>query len=217
VSVSRRRQRRAVKGRQSTPSSPTVEELTGVAIDRQQAFDAGHLGALFDEVTAARRAAMEAAPREDLKDTDPVSLPSWAFEAVADLVENDVITGSKKRGRNALWWRQYRVDLLQWHRYALVRQRLTDGSAGWPDNAADLPGVFVVVSRELEGTAFAARPSTVKQSYEQVAAELAKGHHARYYRSTALHVYDFLLSTRDDARRRGVGPTYGHVYIKASH
>ncbi len=212
----KRRRRSAVRGRHSTNPTPSTEELLGIVIDRREAHEHGHIGSLFDELTAARQTAMEASPRQDLKDTDLVSIPLWAFEAAAQLVENRLLDGSAGRGRHARWWRQYREDQIQWHRYALTRQRMTDGTGAWPDNAAGKPDVFTMVSRELHGTLFAGRPSTMRKSYETVAAALKNGEHHRYYRSTAVHVYDFLLNTKDVASQRGAGANYGHVYIKSS-
>ena len=47
-----RRRQQAHAGRASTPPAPSVEELLNIVITRQEAFDAGHLGALFDKLTA---------------------------------------------------------------------------------------------------------------------------------------------------------------------
>jgi hypothetical protein len=167
-----RRRKQARAGRASTPPAPSVEELLNIRILRWQAYAAGHLGALCDELKDIYRAALDHAPDGKLLPHDPITLPAWAFEAVVWLADEDEITNSTKRGRHAKWLRRYHEDLIHWHRYALVRQRLADKMAGWPDNAAGLPDVFEVISRELDGTGFAGRPGTIKTSYETVAAAL---------------------------------------------
>ena len=124
---------------------------------------------------------------------DPVTVPHWAFQAVYDLAMAKMIDGSKGMGKHAKWWRQYREDLIHWHRYALVKNAISDKRAYWPPN---VPDVYAVVARELTGTAFAAKRSGIKHSVEKVVVPALKNEQqARFYRSTAADYYDFLLNT----------------------
>lgn len=198
----KQQRRRAPKGRRATPPAQSVQELLGVSIDRHHAYLAGHQGALFDELNASLQSA---------KDDDPVTIPQWVFDVVYDFVMEAMIDGTKGRGKHAKWWRKYRDDLCHWHRYARVRQALKDRRATSPD-------VYEVVARELVGTAFAAKPSGIKNSVEEVVTKALKnGEHARFYRSIAAHVYEFLLNApAQPGRIPGSGETYGHIFLGKS-
>jgi hypothetical protein len=80
-------------------------------------------------------------------------------------------------------------ELASPHRYALVRLAIKERRA----TALD---VYDVVARELRGTTFAAKPSGIKYSAAEVVTKaLKKGQHARFYRSSAAHLYESLLNT----------------------
>jgi hypothetical protein len=176
----KQRRRRAPKGRRPTPPSPSIQELLGVPLERKHAALSGHHAALVDALNACGQGA---------HDDDLVTGPCWVVARAYDIVIDAMIAGSQGMGTHARWWRQYRDDLIHWHRYACVQQALKDRRATRLD-------VYDVVARELAGTAFAAKPSGVKYSAENVVARaLKKGEHARFYRSTAVHVYDSLLKT----------------------
>jgi hypothetical protein len=197
---------RAPKGRRSTPPAPSIQELHGIAITRRQAYLAGHLGALFDELNANLNEAYrinDLRRVEDLPllpdgsrdrrirsdDDATVTLPLWAFDVIYDLAMDQMFKGSRGKGPTARWWQKYTKDLIHWHRYALVQQAIKDKRAKPGDDAYEL------IAEELAGTAFAATSHGIKKSVEQVVQPaLEKGEHARFYRSHAARVYDFLLN-----------------------
>ena len=191
-----RRRKQARAGNAPTPPAPSVEELLNIRLLRWQAYADGHLGALCDELKDIYQAAEEHAPDGKLLPHDPITLPFWAFVAVVWLADEDAVTNSRKRGRHAMWWRRYREDLIHWHRLRARAATAGRQMAGWPDNAAGLPNVFEVISRELDGTGFAGRPGTIKTSYETVAAALKAGQHARFYGSTTAFSYYNLLGNQ---------------------
>src|SRR5439155_19740575 len=78
--------------------------------------------------------------------------------------------------------------------------------------------VYDDVAGKLKGTAFAAEASGVQNSVEKVVKPALKnGEHARFYRSSTAHVYEFLLNTSDPPEQlRGsqTSGTYGHAFLK---
>lgn len=173
----------------------------------RQAHYAHHRHVLLDELNEALHAAYRSNRRKpeempvlpdggldaNIQPDDPVTIPYWAFKAVYDLVGREAIYGSNGTGRQARWRRQYRENQIHWHRYALVRKAMIKRT-GDKRSTGD-PDVYDVVSRLLRGTAFAAAPSGIHYSYDQVRAALKRGEHVRFYRSTSDHLYEFLLNT----------------------
>ena len=182
---------KATTGRRPAAPMPSIEELLGVSTSRHEAYEQGHVAALCDELALALRVSYCSRHTNPQPD-DPVTIPYWACLAVQNLATNALIDGTRGMGRHARWDRQYREKLIQWHRYAAVKTAIRDQRAKWPPGE---PDVYKLVSRELEGTAFAARPSTVKKSYERVCDALTNGQQARFRRSSFDTMYDFLLRT----------------------
>ena len=161
----------------SRPTDP-VKELPLV---RQRHYADGW--ALRDELNAAINAAPRTRDRRH-RDDDPVVLPRWAADAACNLVTRSLV--ENKRGM-----RNYREDMIHWHRYATCRQLLNAGSK-WTDGA-----VFAEAQEALKGTSFAAGKDGMKKSFETVGRALKRGDHQRFYRSTSYRLYDFLLNATD--------------------
>jgi hypothetical protein len=195
--------------KRETAPAPSVDELLGISIDRRAAFRHGHMGALLDELADANQRTLETISRRSpaempvlpngnldarVQPNDSVTMPYWAFDAVYRLT----IAATKNAdgmGRSAKWNRKYRTALVDWHRYALIKQALADGHP-WRENADGTPTAFDVVSDALKGTFFEGTESTMRRSYKEVSGNLRRGRHHLYYRSSAFAVYPHLLGLK---------------------
>jgi hypothetical protein len=199
--------RRAPKGRKPTEPAPSIDQLLDTVVSRRAAYIAGHQAALFDELVAAMNAAQRAIDRSrkpedmpvlpdgsrdaDIQPDDPVTVPYWAVRAAYNLASDQMIHGKQGKGQHARWWKQYRADLIHGHRYALVKKAIATRRGKWPPGK---PDVYQVIADDLAGTAFTARASGIRSSYNKVARAIKNGERARFYRSTSALLYDSLLN-----------------------
>jgi hypothetical protein len=87
--------KRALKGTRSTLAAPSVEELTGTAIDRRRAILDGHYGALLQELNASLRAAFRVANRRKPEDM-PVFPMAASMRISSHLFRSRVWSGKNR-------------------------------------------------------------------------------------------------------------------------
>ena len=126
---------------------------------------------------------------------DSVVIPYWAFEALNNIILNMTDAQVEGRtGRHARHKQQYKSDLKDWHRYVRIKEAVAEHGNPWEGNAKGKPTVFQIVSKQLQGTAFAATGPGMRKAYERVTEALTQGEHHRYLRSRAYRYYDYLVN-----------------------
>ncbi len=188
------------------------EAAARARLDRLAAYRGGNLAALYDAFLLA----VNGTPASSAL----VSLPDWVREGLkalgappsladprveltpadavlaADQVQAALRTAVQGRGSHARWWRRYRADLIDWHRFEWVWMAHLPGDPdrptyGWnADNlgtgrakhAPDLDA-FQIVSDKIACTVAAGAPESIRDSYRRVTARTAAGQWWRYYPS----------------------------------
>jgi hypothetical protein len=188
-----------------TPATPSVEELHRIKINREQAFEAGQQAALLTElyvcIQTAYRAVLEQRSRvgadAGFKSDDPVSLPYWAVRALYELAIKSMVASSRGRGKHARWRRQYRADLIHWHRYAAVRVAIDTHKSRYTDDR-----VYRDVAKALKGSEFEAGWRGIKSSCSVVKKALKKGEAWRFYQTPAFTAVSRALKSTRTANRQ---------------
>jgi hypothetical protein len=201
--------------RRRTQAVPSVEEFLGLQRDARAAFTAGHVGALRDVITEAKRGVCLAAERRaytperillpngtidaSAQSNDLVALPLWAFDVVSNTALAALELGHAPRhpDGNRHWYVRYRASLIHWHRYVLVR-RAVDAGYTQSDHKQGNPTAFDVVRDKLKGTSFGAGSAAMENSFNTVRKFLKLGEAWRYYRYSSYGLYNHLLDPDAD-------------------
>ena len=206
ASADRRRKRRgsfppeleALLRQKFIPAVPSIEELLHQSIDRHQAFLAGQKGALLTELNRCIQAAFQDLLKQKgrLAGTPfppefPVAIPFWAAMAVYQLATMSMVEATHGRGKHARWMRQYRDDLIHWHRYASVKEAIRKRQSTYTDDR-----VYHVVAKQLKGSEFESGWRGIKASHSLVSQAIKAGQQARFFPSGPMTVVSLAMKNR---------------------